>query len=283
MQVQYKQTRLRLEEGDKMRNWTVSIGRVLLVIGLYFAWFLTVTKLFFAYIYPLSPWFEQNTLAVIILNDIIGFPLMYFAIKLIFKQNLFKEARFQKMDGSAISLSLWVGLGAGLFTVAFSQLPAIQSDQFKFQELFEYLNRAEWYVFLVFLLLGNVYKETLFRGLLLNSFRGVLPVTVAILLQGLLYGVLFFLGDIPLSLYGFLGAIIFALLYVWFDSIWAPIAAQVACQGVQYLLWHLGPKSDDVFILSAVMAVAGAMIVVGLYLGNRRFRKPYSHEEVIHT
>jgi hypothetical protein len=86
------------------------------------------------------------------------------------------------------------------------------------------------------------------------------------MIQGVLYGALFFFGDIPLSLYGFLGAVIFALLYVWFRSIWAPIAAQVACQGSQYLLWHYGPETTDVTVMSAWMAVAAAMIAVGIFL-----------------
>ncbi|GKU77858.1 CPBP family intramembrane glutamic endopeptidase [Paenibacillus sp. L3-i20] len=256
-----------------MRRWGMALGRIALIIGIYFAWFFTVNKLFFDYIYPLSTWFQQNTLVVIILNDIIGLPLMYIAFRLIYKQSLFKEARFHRMDSKAVSIALLVGIGAGLFTFAFSQLPVIQSDQYKFRELFDYLNRAEWYVFLVFLLLGNIYKETLFRGMLLNEFRRVLPLAVAIILQGVLYGVLFFFLDIPLTLYGFLGAVIFAILYVWFDSIWAPIAAQVACQGLQYILWHHGPKISNVDVLGVIMAISALIIGCGLYWANHHRRK----------
>ncbi|MGG3506089.1 type II CAAX endopeptidase family protein [Paenibacillus lautus] len=249
-----------------MKAWGMMLARVAVVIGLYFAWFFTVTTLFFDYVYPKSTWFEQNTVTVIILNDMVGLPLMLLAWRLIFKENLFKAAKFRVMGGKSVAIALWIGLGAGLFTVAFSRLPAIASDKYQFRELFDYLNRAEWYVFLVFLILGNIYKETLFRGILMNEFRRVLPVWIAIVIQGVLYGALFFFGDIPLSLYGFLGAVIFALLYVWFKSIWAPIAAQVACQGSQYLLWHYGPETKDVTVMSVVMAVAAAMIAVGIFL-----------------
>ncbi|RJX41194.1 CPBP family intramembrane metalloprotease [Paenibacillus pinisoli] len=253
-----------------MKNpWVIMLSRVVVVVGLYFAWFLTVNKLFFDYIYPLDPWFERNTVSIIILNDIVGFPLMLLAWRFLFKENLFKAAKFRVMDRKSVGLALWIGLGAGLFTVAFSQLPAIASENFKFRELFDYLNRAEWYVFLTFLILGNIYKETLFRGVLMNEFRRVFPVWLAIAIQGVLYGALFFFGDIPLSLYGFLGAVIFALLYVWFKSIWAPIAAQIACQGSQYLLWHYGPESDNVAVLSAAMAIAGVMVASGLFFAVR--------------
>lgn len=249
-----------------MKSWGMMLARVAVVIGLYFVWFFTVTTLFFDYVYPRSTWFEQNTVTVIILNDLVGFPLMVLAWRFLFKENLFKAAKFRLMDGKATAIALWIGLGAGLFTVAFSRLPAIASDKYKFRELFDYLNRAEWYVFLIFLILGNIYKETLFRGILMNTFRRVFPVWTAIVIQGVLYGALFFFGDIPLSLYGFLGAVIFALLYVWFRSIWAPIAAQVACQGSQYLLWHYGPETTHVNVMSIVMAVAAAMIAFGLFL-----------------
>ncbi|MFD0589641.1 CPBP family intramembrane glutamic endopeptidase [Paenibacillus sp. GCM10027627] len=256
-----------------MKNWGSALGRVAVIVGIYFAWFFAVTTLIFDYIAPNSEWFQQNTLIVIILNDIVGFPLMYFAFKLIFKKNMFELARYRKMDKSAVGLSLWVGLGAGLFTAAFSQLPFIRNEHPQFNDLFDYLNRADWYVFLVFLLLGNIYKETLFRGVLLNEFKRISPLAVAIVIQGLLYGALFFFGDIPLSMYGFLGAVIFAILYVWFDSIWAPIAAQVACQGLQYILWHIGPKSDNVTSLSIVMAVSACIIASGLFWAARHRRK----------
>lgn len=248
-----------------MKPWGIMLSRVVVIICLYFAWFFTVTTLFFDYIYPLSPWFERNTVTVIILNDIVGLPLMVLAWRFLFKGNLFKAAKFRLMDRRSVGLALWIGLGAGLFTVAFSQLPAIASDKYQFRELFDYLNRAEWYVFLTFLILGNIYKETLFRGVLMTEFSRVFPVWLAIGIQGVLYGALFFFGDIPLSLYGFLGAVIFALLYVWFKSIWAPIAAQIACQGSQYLLWHYGPESDNTATLSVVMALAAVMIAAGLF------------------
>ncbi|MBH5318586.1 CPBP family intramembrane metalloprotease [Paenibacillus sp. GSMTC-2017] len=266
-----------------MKRWGMALGRVALIIGIYFAWFFTVTTLFFDYVYPLSPWFEQNTVFVIILNDIVGLPLMYIAFKLIYKQSIFKEARFRKINKKAVSYAFLIGLGAGLFTVAFSQLPIILTDQYKFRELFDYLNRAEWYVFFTFLILGNIYKETLFRGLLLNEFRKVVPLTVAIIVQGILYGALFFFGDIPLSLYGFLGAVIFALLYVWFDSIWAPITAQIACQGLQYILWHHGPKITNVDYLYIIMAVSALIITIGIYLANRHRRSPAIREGGVHA
>lgn len=175
-----------------MKAWGMMLARVAVVIGLYFAWFFTATTLFFDYVYPKSTWFEQNTVTVIILNDMVGLPLMLLAWRFIFKENLFKAAQFRVMGGKSVAIALWIGLGAGLFTVAFSRLPAIASDKYRFHELFDYLNRAEWYVFLVFLLLGNIYKETLFRGILMNEFRRVLPVWVAIVIQGVLYGALFF-------------------------------------------------------------------------------------------
>ncbi|MBP2000049.1 membrane protease YdiL (CAAX protease family) [Paenibacillus shirakamiensis] len=262
-----------------MKAWGIMLARVAVVIGLYFGWFFTVTTLFFDYVYPRSTWFERNTVTVIILNDMVGLPLMLLAWRLLFKENLFKAAQFRLMNGKSVAIALWIGLGAGLFTVAFSRLPAIASDKYKFRELFDYLNRAEWYVFLIFLILGNIYKETLFRGILMNEFRRVLPVWVAIIIQGVLYGALFFLGDIPLSLYGFLGAVIFALLYVWFKSIWAPITAQIACQGSQYVLWHYGPQTTEVSLMYAWMILAVGIITAGIFLAVKH--RPSASEPVM--
>ncbi|QGG55487.1 CPBP family intramembrane glutamic endopeptidase [Paenibacillus sp. B01] len=253
-----------------MNKWKDGLLRPVVIIGIYFAWFFTVTTLFFDYVYRDTAWFQKNTLVTILLNDIVGLPLMIGAIWLLFRQNLFREARFRRIEPTSVLICVWIGLGAGLFTAAFSQLPLIRSSDYQFQTLFDYINRADWYVFLGFLLLGNVYKETLFRGLLLNSFRRLMPVWAAIALQGALYGALFFLGDVPLSLYGFLGAVLFGLLYVRLDSIWAPIAAQIACQGLQYALWHYAPDLGGAAALSVIMAASLAMIAAGVLLLFKR-------------
>jgi len=277
----YKGNLFRRVRGYKLKQWGLMLAKVGVIIGIYFAWFFTALYIFNHFIYQDNAWFQQNTLIFIVFNDIVSFPLMYLALKYIFKVNIFQAARYRKMGGRALVLSLVVGLGAGLFTVAFAQWPGIQSELVQFNVLFDYLYRVEWYVFLLFLLLGNIYKETLFRGVLLNAFRGVLPLIISIILQGILYGVLFFTGDIPLSIYGFLGAVIFALIYVWFDSIWAPIAAQVACQGIQYILWHWGPKTDNLPVLITGMVISLIIIVIGMFLSKREVRNTSTNQGAI--
>ncbi|MDK8179806.1 type II CAAX endopeptidase family protein [Paenibacillus sp. UMB4589-SE434] len=255
---------------------------VLLIVGIYFAWFYTVNHLFFTYLYSLSPWFERNTLFIIILNDIVGFPLMALALWFLLRKSIFKVARYQRIAAVPAVYACIIGAAAGIFTIAFSMLPAFRGPEGStFIVLLDYINRAEWYVFLAFLLLGNIYKETLFRGLLLNEFRTVFPVWMAIVLQGIMYGILFFQGDPVLSLYGFLGAVIFALLYVWFDSIWAPVIAQIACQGVQYVMWNSNLALKGLPLQITVMVVS--ILIIGVCMRYARRHRKASPPNISYT
>jgi membrane protease YdiL (CAAX protease family) len=214
-----------------VKKYGLMLFNILLFIGIYYV-IIELTVYFWQYtLMPLHPWFREHVLGVIVLNDVIALPLLYLTYRYILKRNFFREARFHRMSSGSIFIACTVGLMAGIFTAMFARLPYIQSDQFLFQALFSSLNDSAWYVFLAFLLIGNLFKEVLFRALLFNELRKVLPLVIAIILQGLLYGALFFNFDPPLTLYGFLGAVVFVLLYIWFNSIWAPILAQILCCG----------------------------------------------------
>ncbi|MCZ8518255.1 MULTISPECIES: CPBP family glutamic-type intramembrane protease [Paenibacillus] len=251
-------------------------AHVLLIVGIYFGWIFTAYYFYMEYVYVDNAWFKRNTLMFINVNDIIGLPLFYLLMRYVFKKNLFQEARYRKIAKKPVLISLMVGLAAGLFTAAFSKLPFIITNYPQFGKLFNYLNRADWYVFLVFLILGNIFKETLFRGLLLNQFRRVTPLAVAVTLQGIAYGCLFFYGKVSYTLYGFLGAVIFALLYVWFDSIWAAVLAQIACQLSQYIIWNLHLPITNGYLLGGSMAAFTLVIGAGLYAAWRHSRSAAS-------
>ncbi len=78
---------------------------------------------------------------------------------------------------------------------------------------------------------------------------------------------MFFSFDIPLTVYGFLGAVVFALLYVRYRSIWAPIVAQYACQGSQYVFrrseTHVtDPNMQYLFLTITGIAIVALLIVI---------------------
>jgi membrane protease YdiL (CAAX protease family) len=268
-------------EERTLKKYAIMFGNLLVFIGLYFVIISSVVYLWANVLMPYHPWFVENTLGYIVLNGAIGFPIFYLVFRYIYKRNFFKEARFQKMDRIPVLISIGVGLMAGIFTAVFAQLPLIQSDDIRFSGLFAFLNGSTWYVFLGFLLVGNLFKETLFRGILFNVLRKALPVTVAIIIQGLLYGTLFFNLNPPLTLFGFLGAVVFVLLYIWFDSIWAPILAQIFCQGCQYIIWHSSLQLDGIVLQISIMSITGLLVAAGLYLAWRYQSKSNTYFKII--
>ncbi|WP_139488497.1 CPBP family intramembrane glutamic endopeptidase [Brevibacillus dissolubilis] len=248
-----------------MKKYGVMVGKLLLYIAVYFVILQASAALWKFVLMPLHPWFVENRLALIVLNDLVAIGVFYLMFRYGFKSNLFEEVKFTKMEKRPLYLSIFVGLMAGVFTAFFAQLPSIQSDQYQFHALFKALNETNWYVFLGFVLVGNTFKELLFRGLLFNEVRKGFPLVASLLLQGFLYGALFFYLNPPLTLFGAAGAIVFALVYVWFDSIWAPIVAQIFCQGIQYVFWNVPIASNSMTVLTSGMVVSAVLLVVGLY------------------
>lgn len=252
-----------------MKKYGVMLFNILLFVGIYYIILELAVYVWKYTLMPLHPWFREHVLGVIVLNDLLALPVFYLTFRYLLKRHFFKEARFFRMSRGSIVIACTVGLMAGIFTAMFSRLPYIQSDELNFNALLSSLNDTAWYVFLAFLLVGNFFKEILFRALLFNELRKVLPLYVAIVLQGLLYGALFFNFDPPLTLYGFLGAVIFVLLYIWFDSIWAPILAQIFCQGIQYILWHSSLTIGEPLLIT-FMILSGVVLLYGLYLARKR-------------
>lgn len=245
-----------------------SLFNIVWIIAVYFVLFYGLIQVYSRFVYPTSGWFEDNPIAFIVFNDIIQMPLLFFILLKVRKVHIFKEAGFTKLGMPQVVTIVSIGLLMGWFTDLFFSLSWIQEQFPQFEEILAYLNDgSSVLMFLAFLLYGNIYKEMLFRGMIFKELRNLSPLMVAILIQGILYGGLFFSFDIPLTVYGFLGAVVFALLYVRYRSIWAPIVAQYACQGSQYVFrrseTHVtDPNMQYLFLTITGIAIVALLIVI---------------------
>ncbi|HBE79830.1 MAG TPA: hypothetical protein DDW65_18925 [Firmicutes bacterium] len=69
-----------------------------------------------------------------------------------------------------------------------------------------------------------VFEEIFYRGLIFNELKKKLPVIVAILIQALIFAVCHDKARMP---HAFIAGILFAVTYLWFKTIWAPIIAHI--------------------------------------------------------
>ncbi|WP_442945427.1 lysostaphin resistance A-like protein [Oceanirhabdus sp. W0125-5] len=75
-----------------------------------------------------------------------------------------------------------------------------------------------------------IFEEILFRGLIFNSIKKHTNLILAIILQALIFSIIH--GNITQSIYTFISAIIYVLIYLKTNSIISPILMHIVCNFV---------------------------------------------------
>lgn len=239
---------------------------------------------------PIRPWLNDsaNNLWALVLNDLIAVPIYFFILRRYRSQSLTAYCGFSRLDGRTVARIAALSVSMGLWVMSVAKIPDVENAFPQFDALFNSLVGGPLPSFLVFLILHSVYKEILFRGLVFNAFRSAMPLTAAFALDALVYGALFFQADPALTIYGGMGTVIFGLLYLWYRSLWAPIAAQIGLFATYYAAWH-GMSAFDIEFGAAfyvIMAVSSASVLYFMYRlwakralpGNARQAAPISYE-----
>ncbi|HEX3045920.1 MAG TPA: type II CAAX endopeptidase family protein [Bacillota bacterium] len=201
-------------------------------------------------------------------------PIIILALFLFFrfcrKKSLTQFSSFTKTSPSTLILGGLIGLFMAL--VPYS---VVNMDYFKTH--FESLTGTLKY----FIIGGNIYlliytvivnsfsKEIQFRGLMFNEMRAVLPVSVAIIAQALLYGSQVKTGcDWSVTIYAMIGQIIFGLVFYFGKSIWPSILTQICCTLGMVLFDRtiltklFTPQSSIYIFFSGVILVVILLIVM---------------------
>lgn len=191
--------------------------------------------------------------------------ILVFALK---KENLFKVCKFKKVDIHSLIVIFIIGFTASLFTASFIQIPWVDASMPNVSRLL-YGRLLDQHIiqFLFWMPLHCAFiREVLYRGILFNELKKVLPFTIAIILHGLFQGFLYFqFQDFGLVFYSILGATIFALVYSWCDSLWASIFLQIVLESFLFLWKNVGKsiftKDVSPFVLGCSMLLIISALV----------------------
>jgi membrane protease YdiL (CAAX protease family) len=87
------------------------------------------------------------------------------------------------------------------------------------------------------------------------------------IITGILYGILFFSGDLPLTLYGTAGAVIFGMLYIWHRSIWITIVNEYVLFSTYYLIRNqFGlPEGIGLYVLLIASSIGILVLLYALW------------------
>ncbi|EPR10080.1 CPBP family intramembrane glutamic endopeptidase [Ruminiclostridium papyrosolvens] len=253
-----------------MKKYLIMVGNLLIYVVTYFLIIKSLVYIGKGYILPrpgIGPWLNRNSLVVTVTSDLIQFTIFYFVFKKFKGINLLKHVKLtEKISMKNFAVIFVIGLASGFFTSSVFKLPFITE---RYPDLinimkFMFIDGGTVIVFTCFLLVGSVYKEILFRGLIFNELRDKLPVVAAVIIQGLMYGLMFFNMNVPLIAYGFLGAVLFVTLYLLVKSLWASVIAQASCQGIMYILMRTEDSILNKGTAWPAIAISFVIIVAGV-------------------
>ena len=167
-----------------------------------------------------------NTLCItIIIAAVISF-LIYFGIFLIRREKITRICNFKKIKFSHIPMAFFLGIAICLLNSSLLSWLA-KIDFFKYYiERYQSLNYLLSNTNTILLVLAitvtaPLIEEVIFRGMIFNDLKQIMPVFWVIIIQGLLFGIYHF--NIVQFIYGSFLGIMFGLVYNWAQNIWIPV------------------------------------------------------------
>ncbi|MBD3917806.1 CPBP family intramembrane metalloprotease [Paenibacillus sp. PR3] len=250
-----------------VRPYAVLTGRIGLIVALYYILLQILVVIWDNAVLPRYPGLAEHGIIGLYTNALLSFPMFYFVYKLLYKQNMWKLARFEAVGWKPQLLNVALAICMAIWVMSLFSIPQVKDAAPGFESIVGFFLYQNAWVFFSFFVINSVYKEVLFRALLFNELRSKLPVTAAMIITGILYGILFFSGDLPLTLYGTAGAVIFGMLYIWHRSIWITIVNEYVLFSTYYLIRNqIGlPEGAGLYVLLVASSVGILILLYALY------------------
>lgn len=232
--------------------------------GIFLARLYIILDLFNANPSPIDIFLAENFGLMLIISGILV--ITFGSLTLVARGlNPFKYLEFKLISFKDVAATLAMGIGFAFFIS--SLLTIIRIDTILPDTVSEEIYTAIAANFpLVLLAIGVVvpfYEEFLFRGLIFKELQKSSKLWAAILLQGLLFG-LFHLNLLQFS-YTFPAGIIIGMVFLRYQSIWAPILIHLGWNSTSTFLSALLPENTSYGVFGALMLLGAALLFVGLY------------------
>ncbi len=157
----------------------------------------------------------------------LGVPLLlYMLVFKIRKMDFFEFCRFRRMSAKDIILACSIGIATSLFTSHFINLSFIVKWIPQFTQYVDDAVKGNIFaVIILSVVLLMFCEEVLFRGLIFNELRAHVPLVIVLFVHTLFY--MPFQPNLQVAGFAYVNFTLYALVYVFCDSLWAPILVQV--------------------------------------------------------
>lgn len=164
----------------------------------------------------------NNTVSFEMILNVAIPALIYILILRIRKINLLAFCRFKTISIKNLMLCISIGISISIFILCFMHLEYFANNMQAVISFFDRFNNGSVFYFIFYnIIVFTIFEEMLFRGLIFNELRKVLPLVPVILIQALPAA---FQSDVVLSVFGYASMVIYCLAYIYSDSIWGSVA-----------------------------------------------------------
>jgi membrane protease YdiL (CAAX protease family) len=202
-------------------------GLIILYSALPFPFFFLALKI----TQNIKPLYNLAPGAFWIISDPLIIVTFFLIYKIFKKQSLAKFANISKISLKRCLLFAGFGITLGVLSYSLVSMDLIKTNYKSLTETIKYYIAAGNIFFLLLLVpINSTMKEVVYRGATFNEMKGLLPVALGLIIQAICYtaSVAPF-SPMPVTLYAFLGAIMFGAIYYIGKSLWTSIFTQIFC------------------------------------------------------
>ena len=208
----------------------------------------------------------ENLTLMIIISSIISF-FIYWGIIKLRKQKLSSACSFKKFEYSQIPVYLLFGFS---LQYHFQGLIAV----FKLEELFpEHARRLKLIfeggsplmIIMAVIILGPIFEEIVFRGLVINELKEKMPLVLVIAIQAFMFGVIH--GNWLQIAYAAIIGILLGFVAIWTRSVWPSVLIHISMNGTPLLvglLWDSTQIEQFVSDYRIPVTVTSGVIVIAI-------------------
>lgn len=256
-----------------LKKHAATLGKVVLIVAVYFLFLQLLVIIWEGYVIKQFPTLAPYGIIGLYTNALLSLPLFYFIYKWFYNKDLIAITGFSNVKLKVHVMNTLLAVSMAIWVMSLFNIPEVKEAAPAFHGIVGFFLGQSALVFFSFFLINSLYKEVLFRALLFNEIRQSLPAWAAMIITGILYGIMFSFADLPTKLYGTAGAVIFGLLYMWYRSIWVTYVNELVLFSAYFIIRNYIGVPEDTAVLYTAQIVSSIAILALMY-GLWKSREP---------
>jgi len=187
------------------------------------------------------------------------------------EENIIERCKFTLLNFNNTLMVILVATGAVALTSSAVNLIQYKIDSYKTvsNNISSGLNTLGGLICVIIFI--PIFEEILFRGLIFIELKKTINIVVSILIQALIFGV--FHGNLIQGIYTFILGVILSVIYIWLDSIWAPIICHVTYNFMGTLIFpiliYVTGKYSLIFAILGFIALLYGIFNIKSFYNNK--------------